>query len=136
YSRPQVEAVLGRPVPPQSSRWHPFPSPPPDQPIYTTEHGYLTVTYAGRGGLATRFSLDFYEGKAPDDAFHFAASYLPPDAVDTGTRASGARAAIRVYKSERLARQLPASRGLLYLECTGPHPVLLCDKIDVALGSP
>ena len=136
YSRAQVESVLGKPAPPASSKWHPFPSPPPNAPIYTTEHGYLTVTYAGPTGLATRFSLDFYEGKAPDDAFRIAGAYAPPDAADTGSRAVGARASIRVYKSARLAKALPASHGMLYLECTGPQPAMLCEKLDVALGSP
>ena len=136
YGRAQVEAVLGQPAPPQSSRWHPFPSPPPNAPIYTTEHGYLTVTYAGEHGLATRFSLDFYEGKAPDVAFDIADQYLPPDAVDTGSRAVGVRKSIRVFESKQLAGALPASRGALYLECSGPNPAVMCEKIDVVLGSP
>ena len=136
YSRAQVESVLGKPAPPQSSRWHPFPSPPPNAPIYTTEHGYLNVRYSSADGLATSFSLDFYEGKAPNDAFQIAATYLPADAVDSGSRVSGRRSSIRLYKSARLARTLPASGGLLYLECTGPQPALMCEKLDVVLGSP
>lgn len=128
--------MLGKPVPPQSSRWHPLPSPPPNAPIYTTEHGYLTVTYGGMRGLATRFSLDFYEGKAPDVAYQIASAYLPQDATDTGARVAGARSAIRVFASKQLAQTLPATHGTLYLECTGPHPATMCEKIDVALGSP
>jgi hypothetical protein len=136
YSRSQVESVLGKPAPPQSSKWHPFPSPPPNAPVYTTEHGYVTVTYADKRGLATRVSIDFYEGKAPATAFQLAAAYLPPDAADTGARVSGARSSIRVYKSAQLGRNLPASNGLLYLECAGPNPAIMCQKLDVALGSP
>lgn len=96
----------------------------------------MTVTYAGARGLATRFSIDFYEGKATDAAFQLAGAYLPPDAADTGTRASGARSSIRLYKSKLLERKLPASGGLLYLECAGPNPAIMCQKLDVALGSP
>jgi hypothetical protein len=136
YSRGQVESVLGKPAPPQSSRWHPFPSPPPNAPVYTTEHGYVNVTYAGPSGLATRFSLDFYEGKAPDEAFRIASMFLPEDATDTGTRVVGAKASIRLYRSAKLARTLPASRGMLYVECTGPQPALMCEKLDIVLGSP
>jgi hypothetical protein len=136
FSRSQVETVLGAPAPPQSSRWHPFPSPPPNAPIYTTEHGYLTVQYAGTRGLATRFSLDLYEGKGQDDGFRIASAFLPPDAVDTGTRAVGGRKAIRVYTSRSLAARLPASHGLLYVECEGAHPNVACEQVEVVLGSP
>ena len=136
YSREQVESVLGKPAPPQSSKWHPFPSPPPNAPIYTTEHGYLTVIYSGSKGPAKRFSLDLYEGKAPDDAFHIAAAYLPHDAVDTHAQVVGKKSAIRVYTSVQLAREIPSSRGMLYLECTGANPALLCEEVDVSLGSP
>jgi hypothetical protein len=128
--------VVGAPNPPQSSRWHPFPSPPPDAPIYTTEHGYLTVHYAGAHGLATRLSLDLYEGEAQDTGFEIAASMLPPDAVDTGARATGPRKSIRVYTSRSLASRLPASQGLLYAECEGANPAVACEQIEVVLGSP
>jgi len=137
YSRTQVEAVLGKPSPPEpSSKFHPFPSPPPDAPIYTTEHGYVTVHYAGVNGLATRFSMDFYEGKAPADAFTITSSYLPDDAVDLKTDVVGKTANIHVYRSAKLAKTLPASRGMLYVECKGPEPATLCYTTDVVLGAP
>jgi len=136
FSRSQVESVLGRPAPPQSSRWHPYPSPPPNAPVYTTEHGYLTVTYAGSAGLATRISMDFYEGKAPADAFRIVSAYLPGDAIDTGSDVVGSTANIRVYRTPLLARELPASHGMLYLECKGPQPALLCNTMDIVLGAP
>ena len=136
YSRTQVEAVLGEPSPPEpSSKFHPYPSPPPDAPIYTTEHGYLTVHYAGVKGLATRFSMDFYEGKAPDDAFSIVSAYLPDDAVLRWTGA-GRVMNIRAYRSERLAKALPASHGMLFIECKGPQPATLCYTTDVVLGAP
>src|SRR5215472_9835044 len=115
YSRAQVEAVLGPPSP--SSKFHPFPSPPPDAPIYTTEHGYLTVHYAGVKGLATRLSMDFYEGKAPSDAFSIMLVFLPDDAVDMKTDVIGKAANIHAYRSAKLAKGLPASHGMLYVEC-------------------
>ena len=137
YSRAQVEAVLGPPSPPEpSSKFHPFPSPPPDAPIYTTEHGYLTVHYAGVKGLATRLSMDFYEGKAPGDAFSIMSGFLPDDAVDMKTDVIGKAANIHAYRSAKLAKALPASHGMLYVECKGPHPAALCDTADVALGAP
>lgn len=128
--------MLGKPAPPQSSKWHPLPSPPPNAPIYTTEHGYLTVTYGGAKGPAKRFSLDLYEGKAPDDAFRIAGAFLPPDAVDTHAQVVGKKSAIRVFQSAQLAREIPATRGLLYLECTGANPSRTCEEVDVAMGSP
>ncbi len=133
YTRAQVESVLGRPSPPQGSRWHPFPSPPPDSPIYTTEHGYVTVTYARATHLATRFSTDFYEGKAPSEAFRIASAFLPSDAVDTKGSASGPHAAIRVFKSDTVAKRWPAGAGIIYVECLGPQPALLCYKEDVVV---
>jgi hypothetical protein len=136
YSREQVESVLGKPAPPQSSKWHPFPSPPPNAPIYTTEHGYLTVTYGGPKGPAKRFSLALYEGKAPDDAFKIVGAYLPNDAVDTHAQVVGKKSAIRVFASAQLAREIPSTRGVLYLECTGANPSLLCEEIDVSMGTP
>lgn len=137
YSRAQVEAVLGKPSPPEpSSKFHPFPSPPPDAPIYTTEHGYLTVHYAGVNGLATRFSMDFFEGKAPDDAFSITSAYLPGDAVDLKAEVVGRKANIRAYRSAKLAKALPASHGMLYVECKGPEPATLCYTTDVVLGAP
>jgi len=136
YSRQQVELVLGKPAPPQSSKWHPFPSPPPDAPIYTTEHGYLTVNYNGPSGSAKRFSLDFYEGKAPVDAFRIAGTFLPPDAVDTHAHVVGAKSNIEVFTSAQLATEVPATKGLLYVECTGANPSLLCEEIDISPGSP
>jgi len=137
YTRTQVESVLGKPAPPQTSRWHPFPSPPPDAPIYTTEHGYLTVSYAGSAGLATHLSLDFYEGKAPDDAFNIVAAYLPRDAIDSKGRVVGPKAVIRVYTSALLEKALPVSRGVIYVECTGAQPSMLCERADiVTVGKP
>ena len=137
YSRAQVEDVLGKPSPPEpSSKFHPFPSPPPDAPIYTTEHGYLTVHYAGVKGFATRFSLDFYEGKAPPDAFTIAAAFLPPDAVDLHADVVGKTANIHAYRSDTLAKALPASHGMLYVECKGPNPAMLCYTADIVMGAP
>ena len=137
YSRAQVEAVLGPPSPPEpSSKVHPFPSPPPDAPIYTTEHGYLTVHYTGVKGLATRLSMDFYEGKAPDDAFSIMSGFMPDDTVDLKADVVGKTANIRAYRSAKLAKALPASRGMLYVECKGPNPATLCDTTDVVLGAP
>ena len=136
-TRTQVESVLGPPSPPQSSRWHPLPSPPPDSPIYTTEHGYVTVTYAHTTHAATRFSMDFYEGKAPSDALRIVSAYLPPDAVDMKSSASGPRVAIRVFKSAATAQRWPKGDGLIYVECSGPDPAILCYKEDVvAVGAP
>lgn len=129
--------MLGKPAPPASSKWHPFPSPPPNAPIYTTEHGYLTVTYSGAKSLATRFSLDFYEGKAPAEALRIIGAFLPSDAVDTKASVVGSKAAIHVFTSKRLTAALPQSRGTLYVECSGPQPALLCDRMDVvATGAP
>ena len=105
-------------------------------PIDTTEHGYLTVHYAGVKGLATRLSMDFYEGKAPDDAFSIMSSFLPDDALDLKAAVVGKTANIRAYRSPKLARALPASRGMLYVECKGPQPSTLCDTNDVVLGAP
>ena len=122
--------MLGKPSPPQSSKYHPLPSPPPNAPVYTTEHGYLTVTYAKAGAVAERFSLDFFEGKAPDDAFRIVSAYLPSDAVDKRS-VVGPKANVRAYSSAWLARALPASHGMLYVECTGAHPASLCEKADV-----
>jgi hypothetical protein len=129
--------VLGKPSPPEpSSKFHPYPSPPPDAPIYTTEHGYVTVHYAGVDGLATRFSMDFYEGKAPADAFSITSAYLPDDAVDLKANVVGKTANIHVYRSAKLAKALPASQGMLYVECKGPEPAMLCYTTDVVLGAP
>ena len=129
--------MLGKPSPPEpSSKFHPYPSPPPDAPIYTTEHGYLTVHYAGVKGLATRFSLDFYEGKAPDDAFSIASAFLPTDAVDLHADVVGKNANIRAYRSARLAKTLPVTRGMLYVECKGPNPAMLCYTADIVMGTP
>ena len=137
YSRAQVESVLGPPSPPEpSSKFKPYPPPPPDAPIYTTEHGYVTVHYAGVKGLATKFSMDFYEGKAPSDAFSIVHALLPPDAIDTKADVVGRTANIRVYRSPRLAKALPASRGMLYVECVGPQPAMLCYTVDIVLGAP
>jgi len=137
YSRAQVEAVLGKPSPPEpSSKFHPYASPPPDAPIYTTEHGYLTVHYAGVKGLATRFSMDFFEGKAPDVAFSITSAYLPDDAEDLKADVVGRAANIRAYRSAKLAKALPASHGMLYVECKGPDPASLCYTTDVVLGAP
>ena len=136
YSRAQVESVVGRPAPPEASKFNPYPSPPPDGQIYPTEHGYLTVTYASAEGLATHLTLDYYEGKPPDEAFKDAATFLPPDARDTGTRVTGKRESIRVFQSAGLERQLPASRGLIYLECVGTDPSVMCLTVEFALGSP
>ena len=136
YSRASVESVLGKPAPPASSKWHPFPSPPPNSPIYTTEHGYLTVTYAAPSGLATRFSMDFYEGKSPNDALRIISAYLPTDAADTRGLVSGPRASVRIYRSAWVAKTLPQSQGLLFVECSGAQPARLCEKADIAVGSP
>lgn len=96
----------------------------------------MTVTYSGPVGLATRISMDFYEGKAPSDAFRLMGAYLPDDAIDTGSGVVGKTANIRVYRSERLARSLPATHGMLYVECKGPQPSLLCNTTDIILGAP
>jgi len=137
YSRAQIEAVLGKPSPPEpSSKFHPYPSPPPDAPIYTTEHGYVTVHYAGVNGLATRFSMDYYEGKPPGYAFSIISAFLPDDAVDLKTDVVGKTANIRAYRSAKLAKALPASHGMLYLECKGPQPATSCYTTDVVLGAP
>jgi hypothetical protein len=133
YPRASVESVLGKPAPPQSSKWHPFPSPPPNAPIYTTEHGYLTVTYSGPAHLAARFSMDFYEGKAPADGYRIIGAYLPSDAIDTKSEVLGSKSAVRVFTSTRIARAFPGSRGYLYVECKGPQPALLCDTADIAI---
>jgi hypothetical protein len=64
YNRIQVESVLGSPTPPQPSKYHALPSPPPGASIYTTEHGYLTVTYFDMTTADEQhFSKKFYEGK-------------------------------------------------------------------------
>jgi len=134
--RRQVESVVGRPAPPESTKFNPYPSPPPNGQIYPTEHGYLTVTYSSPQGTATHMTLDFYEGKAPDDAFTEALAFAPGDSSDTGARVAGKRSSIRVFKSAMLAARLPATRGLIYLECSGPDPASLCLTVDIAIGSP
>jgi hypothetical protein len=136
YSRALVESVVGRPAPPESSKFNPYPSPPKNGQIYPTEHGFLTVTYSAPQGVADHLTLDFYEGKAPDDAFSFASAFVPPDARDTGTRVSGKRESIRVYQSATLSKRLPASRGMIYLECSGADPTRLCMTVDIAVGAP
>ena len=136
YSRAQVESVVGRPAPPETTKFNPYPSPPPNGQIYPTQHGYLTVTYSAAQGQATHLTLDFYEGKAPDDAFAMASAFLPPDAKDTGARVMGRRGSIRVFTSASLGQRWPASHGLLYLECSGGQPQSMCLTVDVALGSP
>ena len=95
------------------------------------------MTYAHDTQVATRFSTDFYEGKAPADAFVIAAGYLPKDAVDTKSSASGQKVAIRVFKSASIAKRWPKGDGLIYVECQGPQPSMLCYKEDiVAVGVP
>jgi hypothetical protein len=136
YSRAQVEAVLGPPGAPESTKFNPYPSPPPNGQIYTTEHGYLTVTYSSAHGLATRMELDFLEGKAPADAFAIGTSFLPPDTTDTGIRVQGKRESIRLYRSATIARRLPSTHGDVYAECGGVNPAVMCEELVFSLGSP
>jgi hypothetical protein len=131
-----VEAVVGPPAPPESTRFNPYPSPPPDAQIYDTQHGYLTVTYSSPRGLAIHLELDLLEGKSPDDAFAIGSSFLPADAVDTGARVAGKRETIRVFKSASIARRLPPSHGMLFVECSGVDPARMCETLQIALGSP
>jgi hypothetical protein len=137
YNRTEVESVLGKPSPPQpSSKYHALPSPPPGAAIYTTEHGYLTVTYFGMTpAVAQHLSMDFYEGKDPASGFAFAAAYLPSDAKDIA-HAVGAKYQIRLFKSDELARTLPASRGNIFVECAGPNPSRECDTMEIGAGNP
>jgi hypothetical protein len=130
YTRAQVESVLGKPSPPKSSRWQPMPSPGPNAAVYTTEHGYLTVRYTRAAGDATHLSLDFYEGKAPADAFRLASAYLPPDAVMLGD-AQGKAGSARLYRSKRVAAHIPASQGFIEIVCAGPNPALLCNAVQI-----
>jgi hypothetical protein len=132
YTRTQVESVLGSPSPPQSSKYHPQPSPPPGAAIYTTEHGYLTVTYDRKGrAIARSLSLDFYEGKDPATAYALIAPYLPPDAKDSGMQVVGSKAQDRIFKSVQLARML-RSHGNIFVDCYSPNPVRECDRMDIA----
>lgn len=123
YSRAQVEAVIGAPSPPQGSKYHPMPSPPPGSAVYTTEHGYLTVTYAKPAPHAARsISLDFYEGKDPATAYALIAAYLPSDAKDTGMRVIGSRSQDRVFKG---------ARGYVFVQCFSSHPERECDRMEI-----
>ncbi|HEY7981424.1 MAG TPA: hypothetical protein VID19_08045 [Candidatus Eremiobacteraceae bacterium] len=136
YNRIQVESVLGKPSPPQTSRYHPLPSPPPGAAIYTTEHGYLTVTYFGMTpAVAQHISLDFFEGKDPTSGFALAAIYLPSDAHDVA-HATGAKYQIRLFTSTELSRTVPASGGKIYVECAGPNPSRECDTMEIGAGNP
>jgi hypothetical protein len=136
YNRIQVESVLGSPTPPQPSKYHALPSPPPGASIYTTEHGYLTVTYFGMTpAVAQHFSMDFYEGKDPATGFSIASAYLPDDAKDVA-HAVGAKYQIRLFTSAQLARTLPASEGKIFVECGGPHPIHECDTMEIGAGNP
>jgi hypothetical protein len=136
YNRIQVESVLGKPSPPQTSKYHPLPSPPPGASIYTTEHGYLTVTYFGMTpAVAQHISLDFFEGKDPAAGFALAATYLPTDAHDVA-HAIGAKYQIRLFTSEELSRTVPTSGGKIYVECAGPHPGRECDAMEIGAGNP
>ena len=136
YNRTEVESVLGKPSPPQSSKYHALPSPPPGASIYTTEHAYLTVTYFGMTpAVAQHFSLDFFEGKDPASGFKFAAAYLPFDAKDIAN-AVGEKYQIRLYKSDQLERTLPSSGGKIFVECAGPNPSRECDAMEIGAGNP
>jgi hypothetical protein len=136
YNRLQVESVLGKPSPPQTSSYHPLPSPPPGASIYTTEHGYLTVTYFGMTpAVAQHISFDFFEGKDPVTGFALAAPYLPSDARDVA-HATGARYQIRLFTSAELARTVPTSGGKIYVECAGPNPSRECDSMEIGAGNP
>jgi hypothetical protein len=136
YNRTQVESVLGKPSPPQTSSYHPLPSPPPGASIYTTEHGYLTVTYFGMTpAVAQHISLDFFEGKDPATGFALAAPYLPSDAHDVA-HATGAKYQIRLFTSEELARTVPTSSGKIFVECAGPNPGRECDRMEIGAGNP
>ena len=136
YNRTQVESVLGSPSPPQPSKYHALASPPPGASIYTTEHGYLTVTYFGMTpAVAQHISLDFYEGKDPTSGFALAAVYLPSDARDVA-HAVGAKYQIRLFKSDELARTLPTSGGKIFVECAGPNPSRECDTMEIGAGNP
>ena len=136
YNRTEVESVLGKPSPPQPSKYHALASPPPGASIYTTEHGYLTVTYFGMTpAVAQHMSLDFYEGKDPKSGFAIAAPYLPSDATDVA-HAVGAKYQIRLFVSDQLARTLPASGGKIFVECAGPNPNRECDRMEIGAGNP
>ncbi len=124
YTRTQVEMVLGSPSPPQSSKYHPLPSPPPGAAIYTTEHGYLTVTYDRKApAIARSLSLDFYEGKDPATAYALITPYLPPDAKDSGMKVIGSKYQDRIYKG---------SHGLVLVDCYSPNPARECDRMEIA----
>jgi hypothetical protein len=136
FNRTQVESVLGSPSPPQPSKYHALPSPPPGAFIYTTEHGYLTVTYFGMTpAVAQHLSMDFYEGKDPATGFSIAAAYLPADAKDIA-HAVGAKYQIRLFTSAQLARTLPTSGGKIFVECAGPNPSRECDTMEIGAGNP
>jgi len=133
YTRAQVEAVLGSPSPPQSSKYHPLPSPPPGTAIYTTEHGYLTVKYDRKPpAIARSLSLDFYEGKDPATAYALIAPYLPPDAADAGDKVVGSKYQERAFTSAELGRAVPDSKGMIFVECASPNPARECDRMDIA----
>jgi hypothetical protein len=136
YNRIQVESVLGKPSPPQTSKYHPLPSLPPGASMYTTEHGYLTVTYFGMTpAVAQHISVDFFEGKDPTSGFALASIYLPSDAHDVA-HATGAKYQIRLFTSGELARTVPTSGGKIYVECAGPHPSRECDRMEIGAGNP
>lgn len=136
YSRAQVESVVGPPGAPETTKFNPYPSPPPNGQIYPTQHGYLTVTYSSAHGLATHMELDFLEGKAPADAFAIGMTFLPSDTTDTGVRVQGKRESIRLYRSATIARRLPSTRGDVYAECGGVNPAVMCEELVFSLGSP
>ena len=124
YTRTQVESVLGAPSPPQGSKYHPLPSPPPGTAIYTTEHGYLSVTYDRKPpAFARSLSLDFYEGKDPSAAYALIAPYLPPDAKDSGMQVLGSKSQDRIYKG---------SHGFVFVNCYSPNPARECDRMEIA----
>jgi hypothetical protein len=124
YTRTQVESVLGAPSPPQGSKYHPLPSPPPGTAIYTTEHGYLTVTYDRKpSAIARSLSLDFYEGKDPATAYALITPYLPPDAKDSGMQVVGSKYQDRIYK---------ASSGFVFVDCYSPNPGRECDWMKIS----
>jgi hypothetical protein len=137
YNRTEVETVLGTPTPPQPSKYHPAAPLPAGAEIYTTEHGYLTVTYFGMTpAVAQHFTLDFFEGKNPGTGFAMADAYLPDDAQDTGAHATGTKFQIRLYTSRQVERTLPASGGRVFVECAGPNPTRECDRMEIGAGNP
>jgi hypothetical protein len=132
YTRTQVESVLGSPSPPQGSKYHPPPSPPPGAAIYTTEHGYLTVTYDRKGpAIARSLSLDFYEGKDPATAYALIAPYLPPDAKDSGMQVVGSKSQDRIFKSVELTQRI-RGHGMIFVDCYSPNPSRECDRMEIA----